>query len=614
MQNYRKIAALTILSLGCVSGAYANALVSLSVTNLTTPIYTNETYKNVELHVNNLTSKPLYINQLTAPSYPEGFTVTANSNTCTDVTIAAGGYCKVVGTFAPTKSGAHTWTTAVAAENYLWQLQYTAAVNVTDSSARLGMLTWKTPLSSVVVAGGATANVVLNVNNDTGATLTFDDPAITFTSPDATDFSAKPQTTCGNTLVADASCTYTWQFETDTVGVKSLTASVNYNNGRTSSPLTTNTTVSAYQVTPIVEPEHCKNCMGTMTPNAPQAITAGNTASFDLAAITGATMLGASSNCGGSLNNATYTTDSIGQVCAVYGAFLKEYPITTASSNATAIATGADGNVWFLENDANKVAKITPAGIVTEYTIPTADSSVHYITAGPDSNVWFSETLQGNIAKVNANGTITTYDLSAHDLTLPTGITAGPDGNIWFATAVPAAVHKMATDGTLLASYSLAAGSLPGVITAGPDGNLWFIANGKVNKITTSGTITSYELPLGVGTNPQNIVKGADGNLWITFGTGGYIGKVTIDGIFTEYLVSDIATFGGLTLGPDGNIWFTATESAGLITSNLIGKITSGGIITLYELSANTGPSNLTVGADGNIWFIENIANKIAVL
>ena len=51
--------------------------------------------------------------------------------------------------------------------------------------------------------------------------------------------------------------------------------------------------------------------------------------------------------------------------------FVTEYDVPTASSGVDALAPGPDGNIWFTEPDANKIGRITPAGVVTEFSIPT---------------------------------------------------------------------------------------------------------------------------------------------------------------------------------------------------------------------------------------------------
>ena len=45
-----------------------------------------------------------------------------------------------------------------------------------------------------------------------------------------------------------------------------------------------------------------------------------------------------------------------------------EYNDSTNLGIRGGIAKGPDGNEWFTENNANKIAKITPSGTITEYS------------------------------------------------------------------------------------------------------------------------------------------------------------------------------------------------------------------------------------------------------
>ena len=57
---------------------------------------------------------------------------------------------------------------------------------------------------------------------------------------------------------------------------------------------------------------------------------------------------------------------------------------------------------------------------------------------------------------------------------------------------------------------------------------------------------------------------------------------------------------GPLTVGPDGDLWFTDVSSAG---NGAIGRITTAGAITEFPLPAGDGAPGLTVGPDGDLWF-----------
>jgi YD repeat-containing protein len=106
---------------------------------------------------------------------------------------------------------------------------------------------------------------------------------------------------------------------------------------------------------------------------------------------------------------------------------------------------------------------------------------------------------------------------------------------------------------------------------------------------------TEYTPPAG---EPFNIASGPDGNLWFTnSGTAGKIGKITPDGTVTEYALLSAGGPYGITPGPDGNVWFTNPTEA------KVGKITPSGAINEYRVT-NGGERGITTGPDGNLWFV----------
>jgi virginiamycin B lyase len=92
------------------------------------------------------------------------------------------------------------------------------------------------------------------------------------------------------------------------------------------------------------------------------------------------------------------------------------------------ITAGPDGALWFTENAANKIGRITTDGVISEFTIPTADSSPFFITTGPDGAVWFTEAASSSITTA---GVISEFPIPTANSS-PAGITAGPDGALWF--------------------------------------------------------------------------------------------------------------------------------------------------------------------------------------
>jgi len=106
------------------------------------------------------------------------------------------------------------------------------------------------------------------------------------------------------------------------------------------------------------------------------------------------------------------------------------------------------------------------------------------------------------------------------------------------------------------------------------------------------GKITQFPLP-GQSPSPflNRITLGPDGNLWFTAGGTNRIGRMTPDGKFSQF---PIPTKGAspidITVGPDGALWFT--EFIGQI-----GRITTDGKITEFPIPG---------GASGGVFGITN--------
>ena len=120
-----------------------------------------------------------------------------------------------------------------------------------------------------------------------------------------------------------------------------------------------------------------------------------------------------------------------------------------------------------------------------------------------------------------------------------------------------------------------------------------------VHSMTTSGTITGTYLVHWGG----SITLGPDGNLWFTT-TGSEIATITPLGTITYYTgLTGPAT--GITAGSNGTLWFT--ESSG----NLLGRITTNGAFTEYSGISQTGPTSIVLGPDNGVWFTDPTPNRI---
>jgi streptogramin lyase len=98
---------------------------------------------------------------------------------------------------------------------------------------------------------------------------------------------------------------------------------------------------------------------------------------------------------------------------------------------------------------------------------------------------------------------------------------------------------------------------------------------------------------------PSGITIGPDGNIWFTEAGANKIGRMTPSGVITEYgPLWGIAHPQQICVGPDGNLWFTESYEGN------VGRISPQGDITEFFLGV-PAPNGITAGPDGNIWFIE---------
>jgi virginiamycin B lyase len=205
-------------------------------------------------------------------------------------------------------------------------------------------------------------------------------------------------------------------------------------------------------------------------------------------------------------------------------------------------------------------------------------------------------------------------------------ITVGPDGNLFVGAG--GAILKVSQSGSFTkyaiptAANTVLGPSVRGITTA-PDGNIWFtvfteftesggattatVVEGKVFKMTTSGVFTEYAVPIGANSSPEAITVGPDGNLWFTEPLKGMVAKMTTSGVLTEYAVPVGAYNTGfadrplaITAGPDGKLWFTEPSR------KMVATMTTSGEFAEFRLpSVGFEPTGIATGQDGNVWVTE---------
>lgn len=351
--------------------------------------------------------------------------------------------------------------------------------------------------------------------------------------------------------------------------------------------------------------------------------------------------------------------------------------ITSGSFVSTTFATGLqspsgitydsnDGNLYVADFDY--VDRVSSAGIVTPITAPgTLGGGVAGIAYdAQDGNLYVADSVQNEILQVTTGGAVTPYagecvrfpgepcengdadgTGAAAQFAQPTDIVYDPDNHLLYV--VDSANHQVRQIAAGAVVTTIAGSGQSALIDGlgrqaafedpqniGYDGankNLYVSDNvtyyravGSVGPVPPSpgpvvGGFVMYPLPK-VGAQLGGISQGPDGDMWFTESAASAIGRITMDGQFDEIALPSTCRGGGsITLGNDGDEYFTTgcqTQPGGPYYAALA-KVTSSGSFTVYSFPpTKPQPETLTRGIDGDVWFTlggagaKNFVGKIA--
>jgi virginiamycin B lyase len=123
-----------------------------------------------------------------------------------------------------------------------------------------------------------------------------------------------------------------------------------------------------------------------------------------------------------------------------------------------------------------------------------------------------------------------------------------------------------------------------------------------VDKPAQAQKITEFPLP-NANSLPSGITLGPDGNLWFTETGNNKIGRITTAGVITEFPIPTANSQpNGITTGPDGALWFAETGAGPGLGG--IGRMTTEGVFTEFRLSlTQSQPYGITSGPGGALWY-----------
>jgi streptogramin lyase len=86
---------------------------------------------------------------------------------------------------------------------------------------------------------------------------------------------------------------------------------------------------------------------------------------------------------------------------------ISEFPITNTDW-IEALAVDANGDVWYMDLNANQISKMDINGVITSYPLSQRLAASSDMIFGPDGNIWFVESQSGIIGKIDMSSIVPT--------------------------------------------------------------------------------------------------------------------------------------------------------------------------------------------------------------
>jgi virginiamycin B lyase len=156
----------------------------------------------------------------------------------------------------------------------------------------------------------------------------------------------------------------------------------------------------------------------------------------------------------------------------------------TVHSRPTGITTGPDGNIYFTEQFAGKIGRITTNGVITEAPVTPTNTQPVSITTGPDGALWFTQANSNGLGRIDTSNftNVTQFGLPANNTAgaVPdelNGLVLGRDGNLYYTDPPAGIVGQVGVSGTnftVAQFYTPTTNAQPWMLATGPDRNIWF--------------------------------------------------------------------------------------------------------------------------------------------
>jgi virginiamycin B lyase len=263
------------------------------------------------------------------------------------------------------------------------------------------------------------------------------------------------------------------------------------------------------------------------------------------------------------------------------------------------------------------IGRITPAGEVTEFRIDSRDPDsplpnqcdclVNDIVQGPSGILYFTTNNPG-LGRITTDGVVLDFVAPDNNLANGGGI-AARDNTIWYTDFNNDSLWRYDVPSRQFTEFPV---PLPGAdpldVAVDAGGIVWFSGGDAITSLDPqSGVFTRTPV---LGSSPRFIAIASDRKVWFTDRFNHRVG-------YLDPTTNQVTQFATLTpnAGPldiaaaaDGSVWFTQTLKGN------VARITPDGTISEGRSVRKSEPFGITIGPDGNPWYTMSSANKIASL
>jgi virginiamycin B lyase len=359
-------------------------------------------------------------------------------------------------------------------------------------------------------------------------------------------------------------------------------------------------------------------------------------------------------------------------VTAKSNTYVKEYKIPTPCTQPLAIVSDPEGNIWFTQTNAGRIAKFDPTSeVFTEYENPQWTKSVPSMMWGidysPDASIWFTDDATDGIWKFSIeNKKYNRTDYPNAEDSLPQRLSVyGSKIIVNDFTGNKLTLLDPVQSGRGISYLSIPSpveNSVTGAFAVDSQKNIWYTnwifqkggvlvkfsqekfeqsspASSGNNATNLFDLVDIYQFPPGMST-PNGIAVDANGKVWIADTSSSFFFRFDPDTeSFTKYMTSipQIASYGnysGIIKNPISRPYWADFDDKGRLvfneqTANRIGIFDPTDESLIEYMIPSKNPKWADCGenencglaqifdftlSEDNIWFTEWVENNIGVI